>query len=64
MKNQRSKAANRTARTRIESPDFAAISREIFGDRTFKGDAVEMERAGYDTRQLAAAQAEGLEVKP
>lgn len=35
------------ARRKPQAPDFAAISREIFGDRTFKGDAVEAERAGY-----------------
>jgi antitoxin (DNA-binding transcriptional repressor) of toxin-antitoxin stability system len=29
------------------SPDFAAISREIFGDRTFTGEAMETERDGY-----------------
>lgn len=29
------------------APDFAAISREIFGDRTFQGDAMEIEREGY-----------------
>ncbi len=32
---------------RIQAPDFAAISRGIFGDRTFKGDLVEREREGY-----------------
>lgn len=29
------------------TPDFAAISREIFGKRTFPGDAMESEREGY-----------------
>ena len=50
MKNQRRKEPNPTARNRIKSPDFATISRKIFGDRTLKGDAVEMEQAGYDKR--------------
>jgi antitoxin (DNA-binding transcriptional repressor) of toxin-antitoxin stability system len=35
------------ARHKPPAPDFAAISREIFGDRTFKGDAMEAEREGY-----------------
>jgi antitoxin (DNA-binding transcriptional repressor) of toxin-antitoxin stability system len=30
-----------------EAPDFAAISRGIFGKRTFSGDAMESEREGY-----------------
>ena len=30
-----------------KAPDFAAISREIFGKRTFPGDAMESEREGY-----------------
>ncbi|MFZ4778431.1 MAG: type II toxin-antitoxin system Phd/YefM family antitoxin [Terrimicrobiaceae bacterium] len=34
-------------RRKPTAPDFAAISREIFGDRTFQGDAVEAEREGY-----------------
>lgn len=29
------------------SPDFAIVSREIFGDRTFADDAMEAEREGY-----------------
>lgn len=29
------------------TPDFAAISRGIFGKRTFSGDAMESEREGY-----------------
>jgi len=29
------------------APDFEAISREIFGKRTFSGDAMESEREGY-----------------
>lgn len=29
------------------APDFAAISRRIFGKRTFPGDAMESEREGY-----------------
>lgn len=29
------------------APDFVAISREIFGDRVFPGDAMEREREGY-----------------
>jgi antitoxin (DNA-binding transcriptional repressor) of toxin-antitoxin stability system len=29
------------------TPDFAAISRRIFGDRTFPDDAMEAEREGY-----------------
>ena len=29
------------------APDFAAISRGIFGKRTFPGDAMESEREGY-----------------
>jgi antitoxin (DNA-binding transcriptional repressor) of toxin-antitoxin stability system len=29
------------------TPDFAAISREIFGKRTFPNDAMESEREGY-----------------
>ena len=29
------------------APDFAAISRTIFGKRTFPGDAMESEREGY-----------------
>lgn len=34
-------------RRKATAPDFAAISREIFGDRTFSGDAMEAEREGY-----------------
>ena len=34
-------------RRKPTAPDFAAISRKIFGDRTFKGDAMEAEREGY-----------------
>ncbi len=48
----------------MAAPDFAAVSGRIFGGRKFEGDAVEIERAGYDTRQRKAAKAEGLEVKP
>lgn len=29
------------------APDFAAISQEIFGGRSFQGDAMETERKGY-----------------
>lgn len=29
------------------APDFAAISREIFGNRSFAGDTMEEEREGY-----------------
>ena len=32
---------------KAKRPDFAAISRRIFGDRVFKGDLVEDEREGY-----------------
>lgn len=32
---------------KISIPDFAAISREIFEDRTFSDDLVEHEREGY-----------------
>lgn len=32
---------------RPSTPDFAAISREIFGKRMFAGDAMESEREGY-----------------
>jgi len=35
------------------APDFAAISREIFGGRTFPGDAMESEREGYQFHRLA-----------
>jgi antitoxin (DNA-binding transcriptional repressor) of toxin-antitoxin stability system len=31
----------------VKSPDFAAISREIFEDRTFPDDLMEREREGY-----------------
>ena len=34
-------------RSKVKTPDFAAISREIFGGRTFSGDAMESEREGY-----------------
>jgi antitoxin (DNA-binding transcriptional repressor) of toxin-antitoxin stability system len=30
-----------------EVPDFATISRRIFGDRTFPDDAMDAEREGY-----------------
>lgn len=32
---------------KASAPDFAAISREIFGNRTFRKDAMEAEREGY-----------------
>ncbi len=35
------------ARRKPPAPDFEAISREIFGKRTFSGGAVEAEREGY-----------------
>ena len=35
-----------SARRKIEAPDFAGISRRIFGDRIIKTDAVESEREG------------------
>ena len=34
-------------RIKAPTPDFAAISREIFGSRTFRQDAMEAEREGY-----------------
>jgi antitoxin (DNA-binding transcriptional repressor) of toxin-antitoxin stability system len=34
-------------RQKVQTPDFAAISRDIFGDRTFPNDATEAEREGY-----------------
>ncbi|CAN5141650.1 hypothetical protein BH20VER2_BH20VER2_13020 [soil metagenome] len=34
-------------RKKPSAPDFKAISREIFGDRTYPGEAVEAEREGY-----------------
>ena len=34
-------------RSKAKAPDFAAISREIFGGRTFPGDAMESEREDY-----------------
>ncbi len=36
------------ARRKPPAPDFAAIGREIFGDRAWRGDAVEAERKGYE----------------
>jgi antitoxin (DNA-binding transcriptional repressor) of toxin-antitoxin stability system len=36
-----------TPKSEPTAPDFAAISREIFGKRTFPGDAMESEREGY-----------------
>lgn len=40
---------NPAMRRKVESPDFEAISREIFGDRMFKDDLVESEREGYSS---------------
>lgn len=34
-------------RRKRKAPDFEAISREIFQDRKFGGDAMETEREGY-----------------
>jgi len=31
----------------VAAPDFAAISRSIFGDRVLRGDAMEREREDY-----------------
>lgn len=36
-----------TPRGEPTTPDFEAISREIFGGRSFPGDAMESEREGY-----------------
>jgi len=35
------------ARRKLATPDFAAIGKEIFGDRAWRGDAMEDEREGY-----------------
>lgn len=35
------------ARKKPQSPDFTAISREIFGDRIYPTDAMDAEREGY-----------------
>ena len=32
---------------KVAAPDFSAISRDIFGDRVFSGDAMEREREEY-----------------
>jgi antitoxin (DNA-binding transcriptional repressor) of toxin-antitoxin stability system len=34
-------------RTKPRTPNFAAVSKQIFGDRCFEADACESEREGY-----------------